>query len=537
MLETLETRLAPTTTVYMVNTTADTDQANVGTTIGTDASGNISLRSAIEAANYVNTHGTADPVVIQFDPTLTANGPVEIDLTDNNTADPGLTVNDLVVGSNINLDTTIMGPAYGAGLSPLIEVKASVAGNDVFETAFDSNTNAADLPMVLTLQNLEITGGTEGAVFTGADNADPSDHSVTNLTGDLITGNTDDTPDGGGAVTNIDGDLNVSGCTFTNNQATGVNDSGGFGGAIFFQVQQPSGVDSHGSLSVTDSTFSNNTAKEADAAAGGAISVYGPNNSGNTYAISGCTFSSNAASGTDATGGAIANIADGTLTVSNSRFLNDSANKGTGIGASSGSVTASDDWWGADGGPTATGADSVTSGVTASEWLDLEVQRRRSDDPHQLLDQPDRNRGHRDVRRPQHHRRRRHYSGRLDRDVLPRHRGQHQCQPHGCRDQQRHGRHDVLFRQHDRHGSPDRRPRQCQPVDHHQDHSAAFLDDDGTAVQQHHQLQPGVPVGQWHRGDGRAVPGQHGQREHLERRGPGDQRNFEFQHGHASAPG
>lgn len=101
--------------------------------------------------------------------------------------------------------------------------------------------------------------------------------------------------------------------------------------------------------------------------------MYGPNNSGNTYAISGCTFSSNAASGTDATGGAIANIADGTLTVSNSRFLNDSANKGTGIGASSGSVTASDDWWGADGGPTATGADSVTSGVTASEWLDLEV--------------------------------------------------------------------------------------------------------------------------------------------------------------------
>jgi hypothetical protein len=61
-LECLEGRYAPAGVTFIVNTTNDTHQAAAGTDPH-DSDGNISLRSAVEAANHEDTN-SAGPVTI-----------------------------------------------------------------------------------------------------------------------------------------------------------------------------------------------------------------------------------------------------------------------------------------------------------------------------------------------------------------------------------------------------------------------------------------------------------------------------------------
>src|SRR5260370_7015346 len=65
-LETLEDRMAP--AVFVVNTTADTVAANLVT--GQDASGNIRLRSAIQAANNLGGTNPTNPPPAIYNPTI-----------------------------------------------------------------------------------------------------------------------------------------------------------------------------------------------------------------------------------------------------------------------------------------------------------------------------------------------------------------------------------------------------------------------------------------------------------------------------------
>jgi CSLREA domain-containing protein len=115
----------------------------------------------------------------------------------------------------------------------------------------------------------------------------------------------------GGGIFNS-GTLTVSNSTLSGNSAPG--DEGGGGGGIFNNV---------GTLTVSNSTFSGNSGSS-----GGGIY-----NSGGTVIISNSTFSSNTSNGG---GGGVRNVGStGTATITNSTFSGNSAGSGGGINTSS----------------------------------------------------------------------------------------------------------------------------------------------------------------------------------------------------------
>jgi hypothetical protein len=142
----------------------------------------------------------------------------------------------------------------------------------------------------------------------------------------------------GGALLNS-GTLTVTNSTFSNNTAGG-GLGGGSGGAIFndgtltitnsaFASNRVGGfgggsggaIANNGSLTVTNSTFSGNGASGESSAAGGAISNVG------TLTVASTTFSANSVTGRlGGAGGGISN--GGTLTVTNSTFSGNVAGSG-----------------------------------------------------------------------------------------------------------------------------------------------------------------------------------------------------------------
>ena len=126
--------------------------------------------------------------------------------------------------------------------------------------------------------------------------------------------------DGGGSGVVNSGTLTVSNSAFSGNTASG-NGYGG-GGGIY---------NNGGTVVVSDSTFSGNTASGNGFGGGGGIYNF----FGGTLTVSNSTFSGNMVS---YGGGGIFN-GGGTLTVSNSTFAGNSAGDGGGIANSGGSVT------------------------------------------------------------------------------------------------------------------------------------------------------------------------------------------------------
>ena len=121
--------------------------------------------------------------------------------------------------------------------------------------------------------------------------------------------NTSAAPDGGAIQNDVGGTLTVTASTFTGNTAT-------YGGAI------ANGYSGSGTLSVSGSTFSGNTATED----GGAIASGEQGGNTSTVVVTGSTFSDNAA--TDDDGGAIDNgdyQGTGTLAVTSSTFSSNTA--------------------------------------------------------------------------------------------------------------------------------------------------------------------------------------------------------------------
>jgi len=146
---------------------------------------------------------------------------------------------------------------------------------------------------------IAVSGGSASGAFL----VDSGVHTV--LSGLTIAGGSASSDNGGGISNN--GELTVSGCTFSSNSAT-------FGGAIF----------NGGTLSVSSSGFFGNSAVDA----GGAI-----DNEGLVLTTSNCTFSGNSC-GSD--GGAIQNVGDsaGEASVMASTFSSNSADAGNGGGVS-----------------------------------------------------------------------------------------------------------------------------------------------------------------------------------------------------------
>lgn len=190
------------------------------------------------------------------------------------------------------------------------DINFSVSGTIALSSALpDITAGGGTLTIDGTGQTVTISGNDSVRVTAVDVNASLS---LINLT--ISGGNSGD----GGGIYNS-GTLTVSNCTFSNNTAEGI------GGAIVNNVGGGSGS-GIGALTIANSTFDNNTANDD----GGAIY----NNNGDVT-ITNSTFTGNSAAGS---GGSITNFA--TMTVINSTFSgNSAAGSGGGIYNGSGTVT------------------------------------------------------------------------------------------------------------------------------------------------------------------------------------------------------
>lgn len=337
---------------FNVNSTNDTHVLN--TTTGTDTNGNITLRSAIEAAN----------------------------------ADGGAVINIQSGTYNLTLGELDIAPS---GFQ-----NTSIVGNDptkIFIVQTDGTNRVFNIDSfsvgntVVTINGVSIQGGHDLAdnlggagILAGSLTNTPID--TLNLIGCNINNNHcvevthGYTANPGGGVQMAGGNLYVNNCTFANNTS-----GASFGGAIFFFNQVVTA-----SLGVSNTVFQSNGMTNDSGSGpdgGGAIMIlstfvgsthtflnnsflgnYDVGLSGNTYGgaiqmnggtlnASACTFITNGYSGAGSVGGAIY-VDSGTLNISYCRFVNNIAPHATVIynHTSNGAVTtANNNWWNSNTGP------------------------------------------------------------------------------------------------------------------------------------------------------------------------------------------
>jgi hypothetical protein len=297
---------------------------------------------------------------------------------------------DLQIGSALNTNTTVM------GISGTPHINQTIANNDVITTGFfDGSTPQG---VTLSLQNLEVTGGSFTGIFTGVDNATGTAN--TTIVNSNIHNNTngDATFGQGGAIFNQCGTLSILNSTFSNNTATNLNTAQG--GAIYYNLVNPSGLCSTGNFTVTNTAFTANTANvKAGFPAGGAMflaivsagtassitnSVFTGNQAtgggdGGAIAVShgsrtqnilSSTFINNAATNASGHGGAI-DANSGTVNVTFNRFIGNNSTtpaNGKALFRNGGTVTVDDNWWGINTGPA---VNDVVGAVTLTKWLQL----------------------------------------------------------------------------------------------------------------------------------------------------------------------
>ncbi len=201
--------------------------------------------------------------------------------------------------------------------------------------------------VTVTLSGLTVQGGHDGAdnyggagILDGSVSATPKD--VLNLINCSVLNNhckvlnATYTGQPGGGVQMAGGDLNITGCIFSNNTSAASQ-----GGAIEFLTQTP--VDSN--LRITNSFFVNNGLTNTSGSGpdgGGAINI--GSTASSTHVITGSTFSNNiagATAGSSTVGGAIY-LNTGVLTVNNSTFTtNATTSQGGAIDVDSGTLNMS----------------------------------------------------------------------------------------------------------------------------------------------------------------------------------------------------
>ena len=226
----------------------------------------------------------------------------------------------------------------------------------------------------LTFQNGKLTGDAfgGGAILCGGP------LNTVNLTSCVFSSNsTNSSLTGGGAVAMEGGGaLAIDQCSFLNN----VSPSGN-GGALFYFG--PSAVS--GSLSITNSIFSGNTATTGSAEGGALYITVQGTAAGVTSAISvqKNTFTGNKAVGASSTAGAIGvnnGVAGNTVLINYNRFFGNTATSiaDVGMNSASGNVDVTNNWWGSNASPLTAGdvhAGMITTGgagvLTATPWLRL----------------------------------------------------------------------------------------------------------------------------------------------------------------------
>lgn len=185
--------------------------------------------------------------------------------------------------------------------------------------------------------------------------------SISNVT---LSGGSPASGNGGGILAgSTSGDtLTLSNVVISGNSTAAT----GNGGGVFFA--SASGTTP---LTITNSAFTNNTASGGE---GGGLSASLA--MGTSASITGATFTGNSATATGSGGGI---FGSGSITVSNSRLVGNTAGASAGAGydQSSGTGNVIDNWWGCNGGPGTSGCDTVaaTAPATAtfSPWLVLSL--------------------------------------------------------------------------------------------------------------------------------------------------------------------
>jgi hypothetical protein len=151
-------------------------------------------------------------------------------------------------------------------------------------------------------QRIEISGNNSTRVFSVNIGA--------NLTIDSITIR-DGSASNGGGINNSGGTVNITNSTITNNSASGSTSS--LGGGIY----------NTGTVNITNSTITNNSASGSTSSLGGGI----VNLSGGIVNITNSTITNNSAT-VGSSGGGIMNFSGGTVNVTNSTITNNSASSG-----------------------------------------------------------------------------------------------------------------------------------------------------------------------------------------------------------------
>jgi len=218
-------------------------------------------------------------------------------------------------GNNLIGDVDIKGnntSIVGAGAATTI-IHQTTAGDRVVEV----NPNL-DANFITSVSGVTISGGTESTGIGGGGIISGSIGNSLTLTNCVISGNsaTGAGTFGGGGISHEGGSLTLIGCTFTGNSTSGSGGGLGFTGGDPL-IRQPS----NGILTISGSTFSNNTANSG-AAGGGAADLFNFNTSIDTFNISSSSFSGNSAP--SARGGAII-VESGTLGLTTSSLSGNSA--------------------------------------------------------------------------------------------------------------------------------------------------------------------------------------------------------------------
>ena len=190
----------------------------------------------------------------------------------------------------------------------------------------------------------------------------------------------------GGAVEYTGSSLSITASTFSNNTASGTG--GAQGGAV--QVEDVvNGMQVSGSVTITNSSFTGNSASSGNNGNGNGGGLYFEGAAGFKGSVTGSTFTGNTASSTASTGAATGGgiLAGGggteTFSVSNSRIVGNSVSASSAVASGYygfGLInTVTNNWWGCNGGPGASGCDTVFFDLadggsgTFNPWLVLSV--------------------------------------------------------------------------------------------------------------------------------------------------------------------
>jgi hypothetical protein len=298
-----------------------TSDGHIITTAGNVDTGQVSLRSAIIAAN--NNAG-ADTITLGSNtytlsiPAGTASEPAQPGVP--TIGDVDVTTSGLTINGNGPALTTIQ---QTSGIDRVIDVNPPyMVGNFFF-----------------TLNGVTITGGRStsgdaGGLYSGSNDTGLMTKGKITINNCVFKNNTVTNPGfGGGGMQNFGGDLDVINTTFGGPGPTDPNSAQTSGGGL-----AAVGATNAHTITISGVTFTNNVSVNAGSGGGGLdLAANGAQSNGTTALVTNCAFTGNQAQGTGSGGAMINEVLIATVT--NTQFTNNTSNnRGGGIANAGGSL-------------------------------------------------------------------------------------------------------------------------------------------------------------------------------------------------------